>query len=97
VQVKKLRKHFRPSVESGPRPGAPLPDIRKAIAFVAVLGSVTTLGAMFWALHDLPAERSIASNGEASFLIEAANDETLGRVGPLKMADAAPTDFPAIL
>ena len=68
--------------------------LTKTIAFVAVLGSVTMVGAMFWTLHDLPAKRSVAGNGEASFLVEAADGEMLGRVGPLKMADAARSDFP---
>jgi len=68
--------------------------LTKTIAFVAVLGSVTTVGAVFGAPHDVPAERSIAGNGEASFLDEAADGEVLGRVGPLKMANAARTDFP---
>src|SRR5215470_475217 len=67
--------------------------LTKTIAFVAVLGSVTMVGAMFWVLHDLPAERSVAGNGEASFLVEAADGEMLGRVGPLKMVDAARSDF----
>jgi 1A family penicillin-binding protein len=68
--------------------------IAKTIAVVAVLGSVTTVAAVFWALHDLPAEKPIAANNEGSFLLEAANGDTLGRVGPLKLADAKRTDFP---
>jgi len=59
-----------------------------------VLGSLTAAGAMLWALHDLPAEKPVGGNSESSLLVQAANGETLGRVGPLKMADAARTDFP---
>src|SRR5215471_19596359 len=51
--------------------------LAKMLAVVIVLGSVTTVGAMFWALHDLPPEKSIASNGEGSFLVEAADGSTL--------------------
>src|SRR5215475_13740186 len=47
--------------------------LAKMLAVIIVLGSVTTVGAMFWALHDLPPEKSIASNGEGSFLVEAAD------------------------
>jgi penicillin-binding protein 1A len=66
----------------------------KVIVIVAVLGSLTAAGAMLWALHDFPAEKPIVGNNESSLLLEAANGETLGRVGPLKLADAARTDFP---
>jgi 1A family penicillin-binding protein len=68
--------------------------LAKTIAVLVVLGSAATVGAMFWALHDLPAEKPFASNSEGSFLLEAANGETLGRVGPLKLPDATRTDFP---
>jgi penicillin-binding protein 1A len=66
----------------------------KRVIPVAVLGSLTLAGAMLWALHDLPAEKPIGGSSESSLLLEAANGEALGRVGPLKMAEAARTDFP---
>jgi penicillin-binding protein 1A len=66
----------------------------KVIVIVGVLGSLTAAGAMLWALHDFPAEKPVVGNNESSLLLEAANGETLGRVGPLKLADAARTDFP---
>ena len=67
--------------------------LAKTIVLLTVLGSLITAGTVLWALHDLPAEKPIGGNTESSLLLEAANGETLGRVGPLKMADAARTDF----
>ncbi|HMA74574.1 MAG TPA: PBP1A family penicillin-binding protein [Xanthobacteraceae bacterium] len=64
------------------------------IVLLVVLGSMATAGALLWALRDLPAEKPVAGSNESSLLLEAANGETLGRVGPLKLADAARTDFP---
>src|SRR5262249_17043222 len=68
--------------------------LAKMVVLVAVLGSLAAAGAMLWALHDFPAEKPVGGNNESSLLLEAANGETLGRVGPLKLADAARTDFP---
>jgi penicillin-binding protein 1A len=66
----------------------------KVIAIVAVLGSLAAAGAMLWALHDFPAEMPVGGTNESSLILEAVNGETLGRVGPLKLADAARADFP---
>jgi penicillin-binding protein 1A len=87
----------------GPSPTATTPTrggfgrvirrIAKGIALVAVLCAVTLAGAMLWALHNLPAEKPVEGS-ESSLLLEAANGEALGRVGPLKMPDAARADFP---
>jgi penicillin-binding protein 1A len=68
--------------------------LAKLVVLVAVLGSLAAAGAMLWALHDFPAEKPVGGNNESSLLLEAANGETLGRVGPLKLADAARADFP---
>src|SRR5215831_1052473 len=74
--------------------GRVISGLAKIIVLVVVFGSLTAAGAMLWALHDLPAEKPVGGNSESSLLVQAANGETLGRVGPLKMADAARTDFP---
>jgi penicillin-binding protein 1A len=66
----------------------------KVIVIVAVLGSRVGAGAMLWALHVFPPEKPVGGNNESSLILEAANGETLGRVGPLKLADAARADFP---
>jgi penicillin-binding protein 1A len=70
--------------------------VLKAFAVVMVLGSLTLAGAMFWAVHDLPAEKPLGSD-TPSFLLEAANGEVMGRVGPLRMPAAARADFPTDL
>jgi hypothetical protein len=59
--------------------------LAKAIVIVAVLGSLVAAGAMVWALHDFPPEKPVGGNNESSLILEAANGETLGRVGPLKL------------
>jgi penicillin-binding protein 1A len=68
--------------------------LAKMAVLVVVLGSLAAAGAMLWALHDFPAEKPVGGTNESSLILEAANGETLGRVGPLKLADAARTDFP---
>ena len=68
--------------------------LAKLTTMVAVLGALTAAGAMLWALHDLPPEQPVGGNNESSLILESSNGETLGRVGPLKLADAARTDFP---
>src|SRR4029077_1006264 len=68
--------------------------LAKLTMMVAVLGALTAAGAMLWALHDLPPEQPVGGNNESSLILESSNGETLGRVGPLKLADAARTDFP---
>jgi 1A family penicillin-binding protein len=67
----------------------------KTILFVAVLGSLATTGVLLWALHDLPAEKPSAA--ASSLILETGTGETLGRAGPLKLADAPRSDFPDVL
>src|SRR5579871_1310434 len=55
--------------------------LARLIVIVAVLGSLAAASAMLWALHDFPAEKPIGNNNESSLILEAANGETLGRVG----------------
>jgi len=69
----------------------------RGIAVLAVLGVVIFAGAMVWALHDLPPEKPIADGNSPSLILEASNGASLGRVGPLRMPDAARTDFPDVL
>jgi penicillin-binding protein 1A len=68
--------------------------LAKLTVIVATLGSLAAAGAMLWALHDFPPEKPVSGNNESSLILESANGETLGRVGPLKLSDAARTDFP---
>jgi len=69
----------------------------KGLAVVAALGVLSLIGAMIWALHDLPPERPVGEGNTASLILEAANGDSLGRVGPLRMPDASRTDFPDAL
>jgi 1A family penicillin-binding protein len=49
---------------------------------------------MVWALHDIPLDRPITRMSRPALLVEAADGQPLGRVGPLKMADVERKDFP---
>ena len=69
----------------------------RAMAVIAVLGLVTFAGAMVWALHDLPPERPVGDGNAPALILEASNGASLGRVGPLRMADATRGDFPDAL
>jgi penicillin-binding protein 1A len=69
----------------------------KGCALLAVLGVLVFAGAMVWAVHDLPPERPVADGNAPSLILEASNGASLGRVGPLRMPDAARTDFPDLL
>jgi len=62
-----------------------------------VAGLVTFAGMMVWALHDLPPERPVGDGNAPSFILEASNGTSLGRVGALKMPDAKRKDFPDVL
>jgi penicillin-binding protein 1A len=78
----------------GSASGRALRRLAKGLAIVGALGCVTFAGAMLWALYDLPPEKPIGGGAEPSLLLEAANGEALGRVGSLKLPDAARADFP---
>jgi penicillin-binding protein 1A len=63
------------------------------IVALATVGALALSGAMLWAIYDLPMERQNDA-AKPALLLEAANGDALGRVGPLKFADAARKDFP---
>jgi penicillin-binding protein 1A len=65
----------------------------RAFMLAAVLGCLLTGGALLWALHDLPVETPIGGADGPSLLLEAANGESLGRVGPLKLPDTPRSEF----
>jgi membrane peptidoglycan carboxypeptidase len=69
----------------------------RGIFVLAVAGLVFFTGLMIWALHDLPPERPVGDNNAPSLILEASNGASLGRVGALKMPDAARKDFPDVL
>jgi 1A family penicillin-binding protein len=60
---------------------------------VAVIaGTLAVSAAMLWALNGLPLDRPMNEADRPSFLLEAANGEPLGRVGPLRAGDVALKD-----
>jgi penicillin-binding protein 1A len=68
-------------------------EIIKGFALIAISGGLMFAGTIVWMLHDVPTEKPIGGTAP-SLLLEAANGEALGRVGPLRMADARRPDFP---
>jgi membrane peptidoglycan carboxypeptidase len=53
---------------------------------------------MLWVLHGLPVDdEAVARSNRSSIVLEAANGSPLGRVGPLKLADAPRDAFPDVL
>jgi penicillin-binding protein 1A len=63
------------------------------IVVLTTVGALALSGTMLWALNDMPLERP-SDLARPALLLETAGGEALGRVGPLKFADAARKDFP---
>jgi 1A family penicillin-binding protein len=68
-----------------------------ALAVLLFVGLLAGAGTMLWVLHDLPLAEAASRAPERSLALEAANGTALGRLGPLKLADAPPDAFPDIL
>ncbi len=68
---------------------------RSVIGFMvaAVMAALAVFGAMLWALNGLPLDRPINEADRPSFLLEAANGEPLGRIGPMRVGDVALKDI----
>jgi penicillin-binding protein 1A len=99
-QAARRRRQRDPSIAGRPRRArfAPLAfALVKITVLLAFVGTLAFAGAMLWALRDLPSEKPIGGNTTPSLLLEAANGEALGRVGPLKMTDATRADIPDVL
>jgi penicillin-binding protein 1A len=63
------------------------------IVVLATVGALALSGTMLWAVNDMPLERP-SDMARPALLLETADGGALGRVGPLKFADAARNDFP---
>jgi penicillin-binding protein 1A len=63
------------------------------IVTLATVGALALSGAMLWVIIDMPVERP-GDTAKPALVLETADGGTLGRVGPLKFADAARADFP---
>ena len=59
----------------------------------AIVVAFAVFGAMLWALNGLPLDRPLNDADRPSFLLEAANGEPLGRVGPMRVGDVALKDI----
>ena len=68
--------------------------VAKCIAGVAVVGALLLAVTMLWVLRDLPLDIDSAEAREREILLEASNGKPLGRVGPLRISNAAREDFP---
>jgi penicillin-binding protein 1A len=68
--------------------------IAKCAAGAAVVGALVLAVTMLLVLRDLPLDIDSAEAREREILLEAANGEPLGRVGPLRISNAARQDFP---
>jgi penicillin-binding protein 1A len=77
--------------------GRVLRRVGLGVALAGIVGMLALSGAMLWALHGLPLDRPMSETDKPSLLLEAANGEPLGRVGPFRAADAALQDFPPLL
>ena len=69
--------------------------LAKCIAGVAVVGGLVLALTMLWVLRDLPLDIDSAEAREREILLEAANGNPLGRVGPLRISNATRDEFPA--
>jgi 1A family penicillin-binding protein len=68
-----------------------------SLALLVLLGIAAAAGTMLWVLHDLPLEEAAANSRGRSIALEASDGASLGRVGPLKLADAPREEFPGVL
>jgi membrane peptidoglycan carboxypeptidase len=66
----------------------------KCIAGVAVVGALLLTVTMLWVLRDLPLDIDSAEAREREIMLEAANGNPLGRVGPLRISNASREEFP---
>jgi penicillin-binding protein 1A len=75
-------------------PGRMLRRFAVALLGVGAIGALALSGAMLWALIELPVELRENNPETPGLLLEASNGAPLGRIGPLKVAEAARHDFP---
>ena len=68
--------------------------VAKCIAGVAVVGALLLTVTMLWVLRDLPLDIDSAEAREREIMLEAANGNPLGRVGPLRISNASREEFP---
>ena len=68
------------------------------VAVVVCLGAAALATGIAWALRDVPPlARPVGDTEQPSLILEAANGEPLGRLGPLKTGDLTPTDLSSLV
>ncbi len=75
-------------------------SLRRLVLAMAIAGTgglFILCCALLWALLGLPIDHTQGVANKPTLLLEAANGEPLGRVGPFTVADQPLPDFPAIL
>lgn len=93
------KKRLTPASDRPVRPGpgglgSIIRRIAKGALVLAVLGALVMTGIVLWALHELPFDSAIVNVSEREILLEAADGQALGRVGPLKISTASREEFP---
>jgi penicillin-binding protein 1A len=71
-----------------------LPAVATAILVLLIAAAAALPVAMMWAVRGLPLDRNVREADRPALLLEAANGESLGRVGPLKVAESPRSEFP---
>ncbi len=67
------------------------------VAVAGIAGMLALSGALLWALLGLPIDHRPNGSSQPTLLLEAADGEPLGRVGALRMPDAALAEFGPLL
>jgi penicillin-binding protein 1A len=67
--------------------------LTKVLAFVVVIMALMVTATMLWVLRDIPLNNAISAPDKA-ILLEAADGSSIGRVGQLRISNAARAEFP---
>ena len=98
AQIARARMTRRSVAAAQARPAAQkLRRLLLGLAVAGITGMLVLSGALLWALLGLPIDHRPNGSSQATLLLEAADGEPLGRIGPLRMPDAALADFGPLL
>jgi penicillin-binding protein 1A len=90
----------RPATRAGRSADAirsPVWKVIRRIAALVVFGLLAMAATILSVLRDLPPDRSMVETRGRAIALEAADGQPLGRIGPLKIADASREEFPRLL
>ncbi len=85
------------AASSEPSAGRRLRRLLLGVAIAGVGGMAIVSGALLWALLGLPVDKPANEPQKPTLLLEAANGEPLGRVGPFRVENVPLATFPPIL